>query len=144
MSCGGCRILLVDDEPMVVAAISAFLTLETDHEVIAFNDPEAALSYLDEHPVDVVIADLVMGKMTGEAFFEEVGRRHPRMPRLLLTGCCDEQRIQAAGCLGLTGFIDKPWCNDELRKLIETSVEARRRAREAAEGGVTETPTPPA
>ncbi|MDD9943133.1 MAG: response regulator [Myxococcales bacterium] len=130
MSCGQCRIVLVDDEPMVVAAISAFIALETDHELVAFNDPEAALDYLDDHQVDIVIADLVMSSMTGEAFFEEVGRRHPRLPRLLLTGCCDQQRVQAAGGMGLTGQIDKPWCNEELRRLIETSVEARRRARE--------------
>lgn len=129
VSCSACRIVLVDDEPMVAAAIQAFFALETDHEVVPFDCPFRALAYLDDNAADVVIADLVMSAMSGEEFFQEVERRHPNLPRLLLTGCCDERRMEQVDSLGLAGSIDKPWCNEELRRLIETVAESRAQAR---------------
>lgn len=118
---------------MVAAAIQAFFALETDHEIVSFDCPVRALAYLDQQGADVVIADLVMSTMSGEEFFREVERRHPKLPRLLLTGCCDEGRMQRAHDLGLAGSIDKPWCNEELRRLIETVAQARAAAAEVSQ-----------
>lgn len=114
---------------MVTAAIKAFFALETDHEVVSFACPVQALAYLEDHSADVVIADLLMSAMSGEEFFKEMELRHPKVPRLLLTGCCDEQRMHETATLKLAGSIDKPWCNEELRRLIETVAASRRQAR---------------
>ena len=116
-----CRVLLVDDEPMVLSAIGSFLSLETEHEVVSFSCPHQALRYLSEHQVDVVVADLWLRGMDGGAFLDEV-RRLDRQTRLVvLSGCADDEWMDRLRRRGLHGCLDKPWCNDELEALIESA-----------------------
>ena len=58
-------IVIVDDEEMVLTSLSAYLTLETDYNVVTFTDVDEALAYLEKHPVDVVVSDYLMPKMDG-------------------------------------------------------------------------------
>ena len=121
------KVLVVDDEPMVLSAIELFLGLETSYDVVSFTCPFAALSYLDEHEVDAVVCDLTMRRMTGEEFVSQVRRRNASLPCVFLTGIVDEARTSAGrACKGLFGFLRKPWCNDELRHVLERAVAKHR------------------
>jgi len=112
---------------MVLSAIDIFLSLETSHRVVSFACPTKALAYLEDNPVDVVVSDFVMGTMCGKEFLTRVAQMQPGVPRVLLTGVADEgQCAQARGCKELFGFLEKPWCNEELRSLVERAVAHRR------------------
>jgi len=58
------KILLVDDDPVYLNLLAEVLTL-CSHQVLRASDGEAALSLLQEEPVDLVISDALMPKMNG-------------------------------------------------------------------------------
>jgi response regulator RpfG family c-di-GMP phosphodiesterase len=121
------RVLLVDDEEIVTGSIKAFLDLETNYEVIAFNSPRQALEFLKHNPVDLVIADLLMPEMNGIDFLVAIKRLHPDAVRVLLTGYADkENAIKAINEVGLYQYLEKPWDLEHLRHVIATGLERRR------------------
>ena len=70
------RVLLVDDEQMVLNAMKR--TLSTEHEVKGFNRAAAALEWLAQgEPWDLILCDLMMPEMTGWEFHAELVKRWP-------------------------------------------------------------------
>lgn len=113
------RVVLVDAAPVVLSAIESFLFLETDHEVISFCCPHEALQYMASHPVDVVVADLMLTDMDGVTFFDKVRELDQNVRMVMLSGCAEGGWRETMRARGLYGCLDKPWCNDELNALIE-------------------------
>jgi signal transduction histidine kinase/CheY-like chemotaxis protein len=79
------RVLIVDDDPRLIAVLSDVLRSE-GHEVTTANSGEAALAVFDPDRHDVVITDLGMPRMTGWEVAERVKRRSPDTPVFILTG----------------------------------------------------------
>jgi len=79
------RILLVDDEPSITAALKISLRKEP-WEVVTATSAEAGLALLEQQPAAVVLSDERMPGMGGAAFLAEVARRWPTTLRMLLTG----------------------------------------------------------
>src|SRR5690606_20483217 len=79
------RILVVDDEPLVLMALRE--TLESaGFKVDACNSPVTALEQLRTREYPTVISDQRMPDMTGLEFLQEVRRMYPRTARILITG----------------------------------------------------------
>lgn len=120
-------IVIVDDEEMVLTSLNAYLTLETEYEVLTFSSATAALDYLANGPVDLVISDYLMPEMDGITFLSRVRDIHPEAPRIILTGYADkENAIKGINEVGLYQYIEKPWDNDDLRLIIRNGLEKRR------------------
>jgi len=118
------RVMIVDDEEMVVTSLESFLTLETSYEVLAYTSPERALDKLDEVSVHVVVADFMMPDMDGIAFLKSVRKKNPEATRLLLTGYADkENAIRAINEAGLYYYLEKPWDNQHLKVVIRNGIE---------------------
>jgi len=85
------RILLVDDDEMVLAAIAEQLR-ENGCMVLTAKSGAAALDILDTgEPVGVLITDLSMpGGMDGRALIAAARARRPGLPAILLTGWVEE------------------------------------------------------
>ncbi|MFH1570525.1 MAG: response regulator [Gemmatimonadota bacterium] len=117
-------VVIVDDEEMVLTSLSSFLELETDYEVATFTDPAAALRYVEERDVDLVISDYLMPEMDGITFLAQVRQRRPEVPRVILTGYSDkENAIKGINEVGLFQYIEKPWDNEDLRLVIRNGLE---------------------
>lgn len=118
------RIVLVDDEDMVITSISAFLMLETDWDVEGFTSPEAAMKHLESNSVDVVVSDYLMPKVNGIQMLRRAKELHPAAARVLLTGHADKQSaIQAINDVGLYQYLEKPWDNSQLLLVLKSAVE---------------------
>ena len=116
-------IMLVDDEPMVTQALSSFLELETEYEVITCDSGNEALERLSPGPVDVVVSDFLMPGMTGLELLAEVGRRDPEIPRLMLTGYADkENAIRAINEVGLFQYLEKPLENEQFLLALKNAL----------------------
>lgn len=125
------RVLILDDENMVVTSISSFLTLETDYEVKTFISPSEALDYIKDNHVDLVISDYLMPEMDGITFLAKVKEIIPEAPRIILTGYADkENAIKAINDVGLYHYLEKPWNNDDLKIVIRNGLEKQRLMRE--------------
>lgn len=117
-------VMVVDDESMVVGAIQGFLELETDHRVLPFTSPRAALERLHEGAVHTIVADLMMPELDGVEFLTRAREVRPEATRILLTGYADkENAIRAINEAGLYQYIEKPWDNDALAFAIRNGVE---------------------
>lgn len=128
------RILLVDDEEMVITSIRAYLSLETDYEILAHTKPEEALRRLDDGPIDVIVTDYLMPRVTGLQLLAEAKKKQPEAARVLLTGHADKQSaIEAINEVGLYQYLEKPWDNAQLLLVINSAVERTRLLRGLAE-----------
>ena len=81
------KILLVDDEPMVLE-VTGRLLKELGHEITAFSDPLQALQCFQESPddIDLVISDMTMPNMTGGDLARQLKTLRPKVPVVLCTG----------------------------------------------------------
>jgi PAS domain S-box-containing protein len=103
---GSETILVVDDEPEVAAMFRRFL-MRLGYQVEAFTSPLAALQRFRADPTrpDLVISDMVMPDMNGEAFAAEVRRLRPDCPLII----CSAYHTRSARLPGSEpDFIDKP------------------------------------
>jgi len=117
-------VLLVDDEEMVITSIRAFLQLETDYHVNGFTLPEEAQQFLETNPVDVVLSDYLMPKMTGLQLLAAAKQLQPEAARVLLTGHADKHSaIQAINEVGLFQYVEKPWENSQLLLVVRAGIE---------------------
>ena len=117
-------VLIVDDEDMVITSIRAFLQLETEYHVTGLTLPEEAVKFLETNPVDVVVSDYLMPKMTGLQLLAKAKELQPEAARVLLTGHADKQSaIQAINDVGLFQYLEKPWDNSQLLLVINSAIE---------------------
>ena len=117
-------VLIVDDEEMVITSVRAFLQLETEYNVTGITTPETAVRFLETNPVDVVISDYLMPKMTGLQFLAKAKELQPEAARVLLTGHADKQSaIQAINDVGLFQYLEKPWDNSQLLLVVQSAIE---------------------
>ncbi len=120
-------VVLVDDEEMVLTSLRSFLTLETDYTVETFTKPEAALLFVRENDIDLVLSDDLMPGMDGITFLGKVRKIKPDVPRIILTGYADkENAIKAINEIGLFQYIEKPWDNNDLLLVLRNGIERKR------------------
>lgn len=79
------RVLVVDDEPIILEAMSAILESE-GFAVRTAEDGFAALVTLRETPPDLIISDLRMPNMSGFEFLSIARRRFPQIPVIAISG----------------------------------------------------------
>jgi DNA-binding NtrC family response regulator len=72
------RILVVDDEPALRRTLERALTSH-GYEVVSVADPHSAYQILDESSFDLILLDLRLPQMPGEALFLAIVRRWPRL-----------------------------------------------------------------
>ncbi len=120
------RILLVDDEARILRALRALLR---EHTTFATTNPLEGLALAHKHDVDVVICDQRMPEKTGVDVLREIRESHPRALRILLTGYSDLKAVLGSVNEGeVFRFVNKPWNNAELRKLVAAAGQIAREA----------------
>ena len=59
------NILLLEDDPVLTAQLGELLSLE-GHAIVPFDAVQDALRYLEENPVDLIIADIFIDGKSGQ------------------------------------------------------------------------------
>jgi PAS domain S-box-containing protein len=98
------RLLVVDDDPLVLELLTAQLA-SAGYAVVAATDGAAALLLLNKgERVDMILSDLSMPGMDGLSLIREVQRRRPHLPAVLLTGFIDDATDVAVGAMAGQAF----------------------------------------
>ena len=120
------KILLVDDEPLVVEGMKRALGHSFRIEIAG--GPEDGLNGLEHRgPFAVVVSDLRMPVMNGIEFLAQVKARSPQTVRVMLTGHADlEAAIAAINEGNIFRFLTKPCAPELLRQALEYSLEQYR------------------
>jgi len=120
------RILLVDDDDMVLSTLRSLLELETDYQLVTVAGGPEALAAAAEQEFDLVISDYLMPGMNGIELLAQLKEAQPWAPRILLTGYADkENAIRAINQVGLFQYLEKPWDNAHLLLVMRNALERR-------------------
>jgi two-component system, NtrC family, response regulator AtoC len=112
------RLLIVDDEQSIrrlcctVGEALGFVCMEAD-------SGESALALLEEQPAHMILTDMVMPKMSGLEFLEQVKKILPRSEVAVMTGHSSVETAVQAMKLGAYDYIGKPFSPlEELRLFL--------------------------
>lgn len=135
------RILVVDDDPMIRAMVSAVLT-EAGLVVVRAADLGQARRQLASQPVELVLLDILLPDGSGLELCEWL-RDEPRfahLPVIVLTGLDQDALITSAFEAGATDFLRKPIEGEILVHRIRFALRAGRvlRSLEASEASLAE------
>jgi len=119
------KVLLIDDDDDLRAAIvDTFVIAGIEAESHA--DARAALRGVDSDFAGVVVTDIRMPGMDGNAVFDALHTMDPELPVLLMTGHGDIPMAVAAMERGAFDFIAKPFATDQLVASVRRALETRR------------------
>jgi diguanylate cyclase (GGDEF)-like protein/PAS domain S-box-containing protein len=111
-------LLLVDDEPNVLAALCRLLRKE-GYRILTADSGAEGLELLATQPVQVILSDHRMPRMTGTEFLRRVKSLHPDTVRLVLSGYADLESVTYAVNEGaIYKYLHKPWDDELLRAHI--------------------------
>ncbi len=105
------RILVVDDDPIVVKSLSKMLEMNS-YSVDFASDGRAALEMIERDGHDIVLGDINMPEMNGFELLEEVRQKSPSSAFIIITAYGTIEDAVRAMKLGAYDFVTKP-INDE-------------------------------
>jgi len=108
------RVLLVDDDPDILAALT--MLLEGRYAIETATNGSEAVDRITSTSFDAVLLDLMMPIMDGAALTEELTRRRIAVPILLTSAGAD--LAERAAALGIEAYIAKPLDFDKLETML--------------------------
>ncbi len=120
---GDGKILLVDDEDMILSSLESVLK-RSGYQVVTSNDSQQALALFNQDPeaFDLVITDLTMPKMSGKDLVVRLMQARSTIPVILCTGFSDIIDEAEARALGIREILMKPAGTSELDMAIRRAL----------------------
>ncbi len=127
------RILLVEDEQAITAMVRQMLE-GLGYHVTDFWDSVAALKKFQQSPrdFDLVIADIMMPRMTGLELARKVSETRPGVPMMLMTGFSEASTAEGLREAGVRELLMKPFVREDLAVTVRNVLDGR--AFSAADG----------
>jgi PAS domain S-box-containing protein len=116
------RVLVVDDENLILKIISDILLKEGYEVKTAFNC-EKALQLLREYSFHVVLTDIRMPEKNGIDLLEDVRNFNPDIPVIIMTGYASLVTAVEAVRHGAFDYLTKPLDYNKLKGIIKHAVE---------------------
>ncbi len=122
-------VLLVEDDPIITAALSERLS-EADYNVHSFATAEKALQALDDLAPQLVITDVRLPGTDGIELLKQLKQRDPSLSVIVMTGYATVSDAVAAMKLGAADYLPKPVSAEEValklaKIMFETSDKER-------------------
>ncbi len=119
------KILIVDDEPMVIHGLCRQIDWESYSLVLAgtAETGEGALSILKEKPVDILFTDICMPKMDGLALISAAKEQNPFLRSVIISSHTEFDYAKKALLLGVENYLLKPIDQRELDKTLEKTID---------------------
>ncbi len=117
-------ILIVDDDPDVVTAITMALS-DQGAKVFQAVDGAQAVEICEQEQPDLVVLDMMLPKRSGFLVLERIKARRPKgcKPRvIMITGNLGTRHKTYAETLGVDDYINKPFRMDRLLASIEKAL----------------------
>ncbi len=115
-------ILFVDDEQTIRSILKKlFSTEQWDCHFVA--DADAALDFLRQNSVDLLVSDFMMPGKDGIELLIEVKQQYPQIIRILLTAYAKDAKTTRALSEGYAQqIIPKPWIDQELKEVVRSAL----------------------
>ncbi len=114
------RILFVDDDPVFLGTIADLFAAWSGDQwhIQQAQSADQALEILKVSAVDVAVLDAGMPVLDGVQFLKILGRRHPEVKKVMLTGLATEEKRSECLSNGAELFIEKPRSPDGLKAVF--------------------------
>jgi two-component system nitrogen regulation response regulator NtrX len=122
-------LLVVDDEPQILQAVSGILQDE-GFEVLTAPDGEAALKRVGEDAPDLVLLDIALPGMDGLEVLDRLKRQFPTLPVVMISAYGSVENAVKATRLGAYDFIEKPPHADKILLTVRNALEMARLSEE--------------
>jgi YesN/AraC family two-component response regulator len=126
------RILLVDDDPTVLEALSAALV--PTYEVINARTGVSALETIIRHAPDLILLDNVLPDVSGVTILRILRQAYSSLPVILMTGFGSEDLAIEAFRGGVRDYLKKPINLHDLLARVKTQLAAGQRPEELSSG----------
>lgn len=121
-------IVVIEDHPEYLDYLATLLR-RAGYAVAPFTAASAALQFLQQHPVSIVITDIFMPDMDGFEVLGQVRRLYPAVPIIAISGdgpCRGPMFLHAMRHLGACAALTKPIDAAALRDTIAQCLSQRR------------------
>jgi DNA-binding NtrC family response regulator len=116
------RILVIDDDPIILDVISEILRTN-DHEVVIAHSGESGIRKVNNDVFDLVLTDLVMPDTGGMEVLDHVSTVSSKTPCIILTGYGTIKSSVEAIKKGAFNYITKPITAVELLSVVEKALQ---------------------
>lgn len=111
------KVLIVDDEPIIVNLLQKFLT-QKGYQTITASSGEEALKRVREDSPSLVLLDVYMPGKTGIEVLREIKQLQPDLGVIMVTAASDEGIGRKALELGAFDYVSKPFDLEYLEKVL--------------------------
>ncbi len=118
------KVLIVDDNPDELAAVSRLLKM-AGHSVVTAPDGREALMQVISNPPDLILLDLILPEMDGPSFLEVVRSylRLQSLPVVVITGVPDSPMVDRTRSLKVNSILAKGKATaEDIEKAIEEAI----------------------
>ncbi|HUK41799.1 MAG TPA: response regulator, partial [Candidatus Acidoferrales bacterium] len=119
------KILIVDDEEAIREVVSTLLEA-LGYECMSVSNGRLAKEFLIQHPVDIVLSDMMMPEMNGLSLVEWLRKAEPDVPIIMVTAVHELGTALDAIRRGAYDYILKPFEKDQLYMSVRRALEHRR------------------
>lgn len=117
------RVLLVDDDPLILRALRTRLTY-VGHDVQAYSDGASALCGLEAWPADVAVLDINMRGLDGFQVSKAIRERYPDCRIVMQTASKSDEIWGKLSHQDVDAVLEKPFDSKVLLALIENMEES--------------------
>jgi two-component system, NtrC family, nitrogen regulation response regulator GlnG len=118
-------VLLVDDEPQLLRSVSVALRASGVAHIVTLEDSRAVMPLLAEQEVGVVVLDLTMPHLPGQALLEPLTTEYPDVPVLVMTATNDLETAVQCMQAGAIDYLVKPVETSRLAASVRRALEVR-------------------
>jgi len=119
-----CDVLVIDDEPVVRDAVRRVLQAH-GLRVATAEDATSGLSHPALAGCRLVLCDLMLPDRSGTEVLQEILRRYPSLPVVLITGYATRDEARLALEAGAVDFLAKPFEAKELMESVQRALAGR-------------------
>src|SRR3990170_1713008 len=118
------HIWVIDDDKSIRWVLEKALR-QADLEVTCFENAKNILSLLEQSQPDVIISDIRMPGVDGLALLDQINKRHPQIPTIIMTAHSDLDSAVSAYQGGAFEYLPKPFDMDEAVELVRRAISHR-------------------
>lgn len=126
-------VLVVDDNPLVLGVLRTLLQ-SNNYDVLTSENGKQALSTLADHPVDLILCDVMMPEMGGYDLHKAVrdDKRLSHVPFVFITALGEPTEVDRGLRSGADDYLVKPFDPQKMLSLVEGKIARSRMLRQAS------------
>jgi two-component system cell cycle sensor histidine kinase/response regulator CckA len=115
----GESILIIDDEKLQRDLCTSYLK-KLGYAVQSVSSGEAAIDYLLNNAVDLLIVDMIMaGGIDGFETYKQIIEIHPDQKAIIVSGFTESEHVKNAQALGAGAYLKKPYTLEKLGLVVK-------------------------